>query len=332
MTTDRTTIQSQLHDTMYHINQIPSLDDGAPIDQIEFTLLSLGDERKGKEPGWASSWIGKAVDGNSNASVTFSFKKQNPAGWVGKRLLLTAGRDKEGRPSGIKVKANGQYKNLWVTDSAKIQVPVEDTAYASNPYKTPAPAVRSASSAPPPVDPETYAKHLATEWCTVYDWASPIFETRLDKTQVKECVTGIVIEMRRHGIKILDLAKEQWRNVEFKGEKLGSWDEKRIKSAIIKVWQGAKVTDAVREALTAASNEPEFSVEEIFAHLLASEGITDMQAVDTVLIQDFKSRVIMSREEYIAIIGNPGFITAVKQFIAAASAVTDSQDEDAIEL
>lgn len=323
---------------MYNINKIHSLDDGAPIDQIEFTLLSLGDERKSNTPGWASSWLGKAVDGNSNASVTFSFKKQNPAGWVGKRLLLTAGKDKEGRPSGIKVKANGQYKNLWVTDSAKIQVvdgagiPAAATAYASNPYKAPAPAVRSASSAPPAVDAETYAKHLATEWCTVYDWAAPIFETRLDKTQVKECVTGIVIEMRRHGVKILDLAKEQWRNVEFKGEKLGSWDEKRIKSAIIKVWQGAKVTDAVREALTAASNEPEFSVEEIFAHLLASEGITDIQAVDTVLLQDFKSRDNMSRDEYIAIIGNPGFITAVKQFIAAASVVTDSQDEDAIEL
>lgn len=312
---------------MTHVSQIKSLADGTPIDQIEFVLDNLGQEKKSQNAGWASTWLGKAKDGNDFASVTFSFKKQNPEQWAGKRILVTAGKDKEGRPSGIKTKANGQYMNLYITDSAKITIAGDNVPSFSS---SPAPAARQSAPATVKMDAEALAKHLATEWVTVYDWTAPIFETRLEKEQVKECVTGIVIEMRRKNITILDPYKDNWRQVEFKGEKLGDWKAERIKSALIKVWQGAKVSDDVKNALNAASKEPEYQPSIVFRHLLTTEGIEDDDAVESVILRNMKAMEDMTEDDYREVVSDAKFADAVKQLIASKPSAID--DEDAIEL
>jgi hypothetical protein len=316
---------------MYLIEQIKSLADATSIDQIEFTLDSIGPERKSQNPGWASQWLGKAKDGNAFASVTFSLKKSNPEAYVGKRILVTCGKDKEGRPSGIKTKANGQYMNLWITDSAKIQI-VDEGGAVSAPAASAPRTAASASAAKPQVSmsPEAYAKHLATEWCTVYDWTSEIFKTRLAPVHIKECVTGVVIEMRRAGVQIANVVKDSWRTVEFKGEKLGDWDDARIKAALAKIWRGAKVVDAVKEAFEAIATEPEFAPSHVFAALLTAEGITDMESVDTVLLREMLDRQSMSEADYKTIISNAKFIEDVKQLIATKHSMVD--DSDAIDL
>ena len=313
---------------MIHVSQVKSLADGTPIDQIEFVLDSLGPEKKSQNVGWASNWIGKAKDGNDFASVTFSFKKQRPGEWVGKRILVTAGKDREGRPSGVKTKANGQYMNLYITDSAKITI-ADDNVPSFNAPSSTAPA-KQASPPAVKIDAEAMAKHLATEWVTVYDWVAPIFETRLDKSQIKECITGIVIEMRRNHITILDPYKDNWRQVEFKGEKLGDWKAERIKSALIKVWQGAKVSDDVKNALNAASKEPEYQPSIVFRHLLTTEGIEDDDAVESVILRNMKAMEDMSEDDYREVVSDAKFADAVKQLIASKPSAID--DEDAIEL
>jgi hypothetical protein len=313
---------------MTNVSQIKSLPDGTAIERIEFELVSLGEKRAPKQAGWASSWIGKIKDGTEVASVTFSLKKGGPEQYVGKRIVLTSGKNAEGALTGIKTKANGQYINLWVTDSAKITI-----AGDSQPF-TPtasAPSVQRQQATPTvTISAEAHAKHLATEWCTVYDWTAPIFETRLNKEQIKECVTGIVIEMRRSGVKILDPYKDNWREVEFKGEKLGSWKGERIKGALIKVWQGAKVIDQVRDALNAAAKEPEYSPSVVFRYLLGSEGIDDDDAVDAVLLRNYKAVADMTEEDYKEVISDPKFAENVKQFVASKPSLID--EDDSIEL
>lgn len=309
---------------MVHVSQISSLQEGTFIDQIEFELAQLGPEKKSNNPGWASQWIGKAKDGNAFASVTFSFKKKNPEQWVGKRIVVTAGKDKEGRPSGIKTKANNQYMNLHITDSANISI-----AGDSQPsFSAPAAPTQQRQPAPAPVkiDAEAMAKHIATEWVTIYDWTAPIFETRLNKEQIKECVTGIVIEMRRNHITIIDPYKDNWREVEFKGEKLGTWKADRIKSALIKVWQGAKVSDQVKDALNAASKEPEYQPSIVFRHLLSTEGIDDDDAVESIILRNMKAMEDMTEEDYKQVVSDAGFANAVKQLIASKPSSIDDDD------
>jgi len=313
---------------MIHVSQIAQQQDGTFIDSIEFLLDSLGPEKKSNNPGWASTWIGKAKDGNAFASVTFSFKKQNPEQWVGKRIRVTAGQDKEGRPSGVKTKANGQYMNLHITDSAKITIAGDSPPDFSN--NTPAATQAPRQQAKATINAETYAKHLATEWVTVYDWTAPIFKTRLTKEQVKECVTGIVIEMRRDNVQIINPYKDQWREVEFKGEKLGTWKGDRIKSALIKVWQGAKVSEEVKEALNAASKEPEYLPSVVFRFLLSSEGIDDDEAVETVLLRNFKALPDMTEDDYRQVCSDPKFAEGVKLFVASKPSSID--EEDSIEM
>jgi hypothetical protein len=309
---------------MTHVSQVAQLQDGTFIDQIEFELVQLGPEKKSNNPGWASTWLGKAKDGNAFASVTFSFKKNNPEGWVGKRIVVCAGKDKEGRPSGVKTKANGQYMNLHITDSAKITIAGDSQPSFSSP--TTASSTQQRHSTPVKIDAEAMAKHLATEWCTVYDWTAPIFETRLNKDQIKECVTGIVIEMRRNHIQILDPYKDNWREVEFKGEKLGTWKPDRIKSALIKVWQGAKVSDQVKDALNAASKEPEYQPSIIFRHLLTTEGIDDDDAIESVILRNFKAMEDMTEEDYKGVVSDAGFADAVKKLIASKPSSIDDDD------
>lgn len=313
---------------MIHVSQITQQQDGAAIDSIEFLLDSLGPEKKSQNAGWASTWLGKAKDGNSFASVTFSFKKQNPESWVGKRILVTTGKDRDGRPSGIKTKANGQYMNLHITDSAKITIAGDSPPDFNKPAATAQPSAQRQQVKN--ICPEAYAKHLATEWVTVYDWTAPIFETRLKPEQIKECVTGIVIEMRRGNVPIVNPYKDQWREVEFKGEKLGTWKADRIKGALIKVWQGAKVSDEVKEALNAASKEPEYLPSIVFRFMLSSEGIDDDDAVDTILLRDFKALTDMSEDDYRQVCSDPKFAENVKVFVASKHSSID--EEDSIEL
>lgn len=313
---------------MIHVSQITQQQDGTAIDSIEFLLDSLGPEKKSQNPGWASTWLGKAKDGNSFASVTFSFKKQNPEQWVGKRILVTAGKDRDGKPSGIKTKANGQYMNLHITDSAKITIAGDSPPDFSKPAATQTTAPRQQAKVN--ISPEAYAKHLATEWVTIYDWVAPIFETRLKPEQIKECVTGIVIEMRRGNVPIINPYKDQWREVEFKGEKLGTWNGDRIKGALIKVWQGAKVSEEVKEALNAASKEPEYLPSVVFRFLLSSEGIDDDDAVDAILLRSMKAIADMNENDYREVVSDPKFADAVKQFVASKPSSID--EEDSIEL
>ncbi len=310
---------------MVHISQVAQLQDGTFIDQIEFELAQLGPEKKSQNHGWASQWIGKAKDGNAFASVTFSFKKQNPEQWVGKRILVTAGKDKEGRPSGIKTKANGQYMNLHITDSANITIAGDSQPSFSAPAATPA-----HQSLPAPtqvkIDAEAMAKHLATEWCTVYDWTAPIFETRIPKDQINERVTGVIMGLIRMGVQIIDPYKDNWREVEFKGEKLGTWKADRIKSALIKVWQGAKVSDQVKDALNAASSEPEYQPSIVFRHLLSTEGIDDDDAVESVILRNMKAMEDMTEADYKEVVSDAGFANAVKQLIASKPSSIDDDD------
>lgn len=315
------------------LKEIKNLDDETPIDEVVFQVTKLGNHKPATKPGWASEWFVNIKDAEGTMlSAIFKLKKNtyDPATLVGKTVKFVTGQDKDGNKTGIKVKLNGQWKNVYITDSAKMSI-VGSTSAASSP--SPSGSGGSATNhraTPPPLvglSPEDIAKHLATEWVQVYDWTHEIFETRLKPEQIREVVTGIIIEMRRLPITILPTTdrKINWKDFVFRDTRLGDLDQAKLMNGYVFCLQGKLKTPEVVMAFEAAFKDMGFDHRSVYGHWLNKEGIEDDTA-DTILLRHMTTTDDMKDGDYQAILSKPELFEEMKQLQASKHTAFDDQE------
>jgi hypothetical protein len=317
---------------------ILNLPDDTGIAEVTLTIASVN-ETKPKSltnPAWGNETFCQAFDATGKIGVIIQQKKPkfDPQTIKGKTIHLKAWNSPDRGFMGLRLKHKGAYKNLIVTDTADIKILGEGTSApsAASASKPTASATPTRASFPSQLlTPEETAKHLASEWCAVYDWTKDIFETRLDAGAIREVVTGVVIEMHRKQIDILPYTdrKIDWKNYVLQGTKLGDLPPEKIKNGYILSLQGKFKNLDTCQAFDAAFKDSKLTHRELFGYWLNKEGIDD-ESSDSILLRDFQSNEDMDDAMYQTVLSRSDFFEEAKKL--QASKKTPFDDEDTVAL
>jgi hypothetical protein len=310
-----------------------NLPDDTSIEEITLTINKLNPPKlaSAAHPEYGKEWFGQASDGTGKVGVIFKMKKaeNNPEKYQGQTISIKTSHNRERAMTGIKLKHREQYRNIYITDSAQITVVGQG---AAQPASTPAATGRTYNTTPskaaaPAMTPEEYAKHVATCWCAVYDWTAEIFKTRLDESQIRECITSVVITMQRDGIAILPFTDRpfNWKDAEFKGKKLSEYTDDQLKVGYTFTLQGKVKAEDTVKAFRAAFESMNIPHSSVYGFLLNKDGIEDDTA-ETILLKSLKTPENMTDDDYKEIISNSQFFEEAKSLQAAKNTPFDDAE------
>lgn len=307
------------------ISEISNLPDGTPVDTVTITVKSVNDPRLPKQAGWATEWFAQTSDESGKVGVIFALKNNeyDPKSFIGKTITITSVGG-----NGIKTKKSNEYTNLKITNTAKIVVlggnsgpATQSSAPAQQSYSAPRSSNISQESK------DKVAKHLATEWCHVFDLTHEIFGTRLPEDKVRECVTSVFIQMKRDFGDILPIEDLfDWRNYKLQDTTLGSLPEDKLKNGYVVSLRGQfKNPDTVR-AFTAAVKELKLDDHKaIYGYYLTKEGV-DEDTGHTILLKRFKAYEDMADKDFMEVLADKTFFEEAKELQAAKKSAFDEDD------
>lgn len=309
---------------MTTLAEIKNLKDKEQIESLEATLSKITREEDGK---WGKNYNVELTDGQARTFAKLaSFKDHDVPSLVGKRLLFKSGRDREGQLISIRVDENKGYKNLYITNSVKIEV-IGQGLSSQGASSQSTSQEKASTLSPIQIPPEIMAKHLAEEWVALYGWTAPIFKRVLSDEQLPERVTGILMGLRNRSIyDILPMAPPPalpWRDVPYKDGTLGSLDPVRIKRALVKLYQGTAFSKEVSEALASAAKEEIFSPIACFKQMIEDAGVEDDVANATLLEIWKENYSELKPEEIVQTIGDVEFLELCKKRQAEKASPVD---------
>lgn len=325
------------------IQEATQLPDGTPIQEITFTVHTVGEKKLASpnNPSWGHEYFCQCFDATGKCGVIFKFKKpgRDPNTWKGHTIKCVTSHNQAQELTGIKLKHKGEYRNIYVTDSATITIVGAGSQPVQPPQATGTGLVSQPASyrqqPPPPqavgMSPEEYAKHCATCWCQVYDWTADIFKSRLgNDALVRECVTSVVITMQRDHIAILPFTDRpyNWKDYEFKGKKLSEYPVEKLMIGYAFVLQGKVKNDEAIKAFTAAFEATSGSHRSVYGQLLLKEEI-DEDTGHTTLLRRIQAVEDMTDDDFKAVIADEKFFEEAKALqVAKATPFDDAVSLD----
>lgn len=300
------------------IADIKKLADGVIIPEVIFKVNKSYPDREKDRWGNVDKFC-LTEDSSEKSAVRFKTKKKLEFNFQeGKTYRATAGKKGDGTLCGLRWTAKDR-GCIEITDAGNIEEYSGSVGSAPSGQSSSKPQSQVQSTE----DPTEFIQHFGKTYLKIEEILSPIMGDKMRP----ELITSCMIQCERKGIVVVQPPKETWRNVLVKGKKLGDMNKDELKPIVLlraeKPFNNNILNEQFVEILTAAG----YNGSMFFAEASRKRGFEqETDAVDTVLLRDFKTSEDMSQDQMIEAALNEEFWSNVKNFIEerASSANAES--------
>ena len=302
------------------LSEIKNLENKATFDSVEFVITQAKPEwgPKGPDKFKNIEFFFLVEDETGKSAVKYATKKNgNFVPKVGTRYRATAGKKQDGTLCGLFY--NTQDKGcIHITDAGNIEeIGKSSSPSPSSNTSRPAPQQNQSTE----IDPKEFIETFARSYLEVEKILSPI----LGEQMRPELITACMIQAERRGIQLIKPPKKRWQDMKVAGKSLGEFSKEELAAVVKKRLEKPYNSDLLNESFKEMVQAAGLNGSLLFMEASRLHGVEGDDAVDTILLKDFKTQEDITQDQMIDASIDQNFWKNVKDFIEERASALNSE-------